>query len=394
MRRAIASNCTFFDELLATFGGTCESDLDHRPSHLVGGEEEANKLANEGYAMNPGDEDKVKYILKNLARDWSDEGRAEREECYAPVMRALQRSCPPPAARGVSVHARAASDSPRCDGEMEIAGSGRGVQAHGSDPMLRSDAQSASFEADSFMDVQQPAASGGGGAEVQAPPRCVVAGAGLGRLCCELAGLGYEAQGNEYSYYMLLASSFVLNHCRGRYQWNIHPWVHQTCNVVSDEDQTRCVRIPDMTPGEIACRVSPGLLSMCAGDFVEVYKQPEQKGAYDAVVTCFFVDTAHNVLEYLDVVHYMLKSGGVWVNHGPLLYHWADAHEYLQTDELSVEISLEAFVHAAEMKGFQCIEKEILPSSYTSNVRSMMKTIYYCGSWTMIKQPPKEAAHE
>lgn len=39
----------------------------------------------------------------------------------------------------------------------------------------------------------------------------------------------------------------------------------------------------------------PGSLSMCAGDFVEVYSTPENEGAFDAVVTCFFIDTAHNI---------------------------------------------------------------------------------------------------
>ncbi len=37
------------------------------------------------------------------------------------------------------------------------------------------------------------------------PPRVLVPGAGLARLCVEVAALGYEAQGNEFSYFMLLA---------------------------------------------------------------------------------------------------------------------------------------------------------------------------------------------
>lgn len=30
------------------------------------------------------------------------------------------------------------------------------------------------------------------------PPRVLLPGAGLARLCCEVAALGYEAQGNEF----------------------------------------------------------------------------------------------------------------------------------------------------------------------------------------------------
>jgi len=32
------------------------------------------------------------------------------------------------------------------------------------------------------------------------------------------------------------------------------------------------------------------------------------------------------------------QDGGFWINLGPLLYHWADAHTYLPEDELSVEV--------------------------------------------------------
>lgn len=35
----------------------------------------------------------------------------------------------------------------------------------------------------------------------------------------------------------------------------------------------------------------------------EVYSRPEAAGTFDAVVTCFFIDTAHNVLEYLETIH-------------------------------------------------------------------------------------------
>ncbi len=43
-------------------------------------------------------------------------------------------------------------------------------------------------------------------------------GAGLARLCCEVAGAGFEAQGNEFAYFMLVASSFVLNAIQERDQ--------------------------------------------------------------------------------------------------------------------------------------------------------------------------------
>ena len=67
------------------------------------------------------------------------------------------------------------------------------------------------------------------------------AGAGLGRLCLEVASLGLEAQGNEFSYYMLLASSFVLNQSARAGQWTVFPWLHTNCNQRCIGDQLRGV---------------------------------------------------------------------------------------------------------------------------------------------------------
>ena len=41
--------------------------------------------------------------------------------------------------------------------------------------------------------------------------RVLVPGAGLGRLAFEIARLGYSCQGNEFSYFMLITSNFILN---------------------------------------------------------------------------------------------------------------------------------------------------------------------------------------
>ena len=67
------------------------------------------------------------------------------------------------------------------------------------------------------------------------------------------------------------------------------------------------VPVPDVLPADMLRQ--PGLLSMCAGDFVEVYKAPEHAGDFDCVATCFFIDTAHNILEYMDVIWHVLKVG-------------------------------------------------------------------------------------
>ncbi|KAK3036195.1 hypothetical protein RJ639_030265 [Escallonia herrerae] len=82
----------------------------------------------------------------------------------------------------------------------------------------------------------------------ESPPACLVPGAGLGRLALEISCLGFISQGNEFSYYMMICSSFILNHTQTVAEWNIHPWIHSNCNSLSDSDQLRAVSVPDIHP--------------------------------------------------------------------------------------------------------------------------------------------------
>lgn len=83
-------------------------------------------------------------------------------------------------------------------------------------------------------------------------------------------------------------------------------------------------------------------------------------GAFDAVVTCFFIDTAHNILEYLEVIHHALKPGGYWIHLGPLLWHWADGG----AQELSIELSLAEVQRLALLLGFRLLRQEFVDAAY------------------------------
>ncbi|KAK7393814.1 hypothetical protein VNO78_22378 [Psophocarpus tetragonolobus] len=215
----------------------------------------------------------------------------------------------------------------------------------------------------------------------ESPPACLVPGAGLGRLALEISCLGFISQGNEFSYYMMICSSFILNHSRTAGEWTIYPWIHGNCNSLSDNDQLRPVSIPDMHPASAG--ITEGF-SMCGGDFVEVYSDSSQVGAWDAIVTCFFIDTAHNIVEYIEIISKILKDGGVWINLGPLLYHFADM--YGQEDEMSIELSLEDVKRVALHYGFELEKERTIETTYTANPRSMMQNRYFAAFWTMRKK--------
>jgi len=169
-------------------------------------------------------------------------------------------------------------------------------------------------------------------------------GCGLGRLAFEIARLGFFSQGNEFSYYMLLGSNYILNRCDHERQFSLFPFVHQTSNVNQDDDQLREVFVPDMVP--INQLRGENEFSICAGDFLEVYA--DQVGQWDCIVTCFFMDTARNIVEYVETISNILKPGGVWINLGPLLYHYAEME-----GEQSIELSFEQLQNVITSFGFE-----------------------------------------
>eukprot|EP00906_Rhabdomonas_costata_P020597 RCo029998 len=184
--------------------------------------------------------------------------------------------------------------------------------------------------------------------------RVLVPGSGLSRLAYEVAKRRYSCQGNEFSFHMLLVSDYLLNHCSSRSK--IFPYIHQTSNVMGREDSIRGVEIPDELPRGLTLAKGQEF-TMVGGDFLEVYRTAEHAGKWDAVMTCFFLDTARNPLEYVETVHHLLAPGGVWINLGPLLYHFAEMRS-----EVSVELSLEELKASIQKLGFR-IEREKLQQS-------------------------------
>jgi carnosine N-methyltransferase len=201
------------------------------------------------------------------------------------------------------------------------------------------------------------------------PSFVICPGSGLGRLPYELAKSGYDAQGNEFSYHMLLGSHFLLNGplIQKPDQIPLFPFALNFSNCVSDKSRLRCVRVPD----EVPCRTQ-GQMSMCAGEFVEVYERQGLEIA-DGVVTCFFIDTAKNILLYIRTIAGMLRTGGVWANLGPLLFHYAE-----QDDAISIELSWEE-VRGLIGKYFDIVEEEYpVQCRYSGDVESLQFTEYNC----------------
>ncbi|CAH1403818.1 unnamed protein product [Nezara viridula] len=100
--------------------------------------------------------------------------------------------------------------------------------------------------------------------------KVLIPGAGLGRLAFEVAKRGFTCQGNEFSFYMLMASNFILNNCLGAGGNELYPWVHQLDNILSSEDQFKKVSFPDCDPSDLYSLHGTSRFSMTAGDFTEM----------------------------------------------------------------------------------------------------------------------------
>ncbi len=276
------------------------------------------------------DIDKARSTLRQFYRDWSTEGDPEREACYGPVMRLLQKES---AERGAE------------DQRLKI----------------------------------------------------LVPGAGLGRLVFDLALNGFDAEGNEISYHQLLASDYVLNHCAYAGKHTIYPWVHSFSNHRTRSNHLRAYSVPDIDcASTMASRQGTGQMSMCAADFLCLYGDEEHRDMYDAVASVFFLDTAPNLLRYLETIFYCLKPGGVLVNFGPLLWHFENSAPGTESegendtsgiaDPGSFELTDDEVMRLVQTVGFQVESYETgINAPYIHDAESMLQNIFSASFWVARK---------
>ncbi|XP_064596285.1 carnosine N-methyltransferase-like isoform X2 [Liolophura sinensis] len=175
---------------------------------------------------------------------------------------------------------------------------------------------------------------------------------------------------------MLFGSNFVLNKCREVNAFTLYPWVHSWINLRSFSHQIEAVTFPDVNPADLPASAN---FSMAAGDFLDVYTEPE---SWHCVATVFFIDTAHNIISYIETIWKILKPGGYWVNMGPLLYHFAEV-----PNEHSIELSYEEVRSIILKFGFEFEKEELsVKSTYTQNVHSML-TYQYNSVFFVVRKP-------
>ena len=95
----------------------------------------------------------------------------------------------------------------------------------------------------------------------------------------------------------------------------------------------------------------------------------------------FFIDTANNIIEYIETIHNILKIGGLWINFGPLLYHYTD-----NENEVSIELSWNEVKKIIIGFGFEFEKEDEVQTTYSANKDSMTQRIYKCIFFTAVKK--------
>jgi len=206
--------------------------------------------------------------------------------------------------------------------------------------------------------------------------RVLVPGCGVGRLPWEIANLGFCVEANETSWFMLLAMRLILS-CGNAEVFNIAPHATEAKNQIDAKLQNRVLSVPDVNPSLLG--LSPDgepLISLSSGEWLQIYSSPEQHGMWNCVVTCFFLDTASCVLEYVERISALLSRGGIWINFGALPYHYA-GQESAKPSRKTIELTYLELKAALPSFGMQLREEKTrIQCQYCQDPQSLKHRFY------------------
>lgn len=207
----------------------------------------------------------------------------------------------------------------------------------------------------------------------------LVPGSGLGRLVYEIAKLGFKSQGSEISLYMLLCFTYLLNNSTKKEEFTLQPFIHTLSNLFKVESAFKKIKIPDENIKEELSKTDTGKITMSSGDFCLSFVN--KSNLFDSVVTCFFIDTANNIVEYIETIHNILKVGGLWINVGPLLYHHTDSY-----NEVSIELAWDEIKEIIIGYGFEFTKEKRIETTYSTDKDSMVERVYKCVFFCVVKK--------
>ena len=206
----------------------------------------------------------------------------------------------------------------------------------------------------------------------------LIPGSGLNRLGYELCKLGFNIEGNEYLFLNGLFSDYILNHSK-KDEFFFYPNIDTFSNFLTEDSVFREYTFPDI---DINLKKEEnnkiGKFKLSIGDFISIYDN--QKDCFDCVITCYFIDTGQNIIHYIDIIYNILKKGGIWINFGPLSYHWSG-----YPNAISIELPYDKLKEVIYNYGFEIINESFKNSTFGFMDNYMHNDLFKCINFTAKK---------
>lgn len=234
--------------------------------------------------------------------------------------------------------------------------------------------------------------------DLQPPLDILIPGCGTGRIMYDLAARGHNVHGNEFGYHVVILNQFMLNFYQREFV--IYPFLHKLSNVVSRDNQIRPVTIKKE---DIELK---GTMTMSGGSFIDIYgpnglqinefylEENHECRAdttkFDTIITCFFIDTSPNIIDYLRTIHHRLHPHGTWINLGPLQWHFEDDFNVTTittTDGITIPSTNKGLELSNEdlflliNQFFTITQNHQLSTTYATDPTLLAKNIYQCLFW-------------
>ena len=181
--------------------------------------------------------------------------------------------------------------------------------------------------------------------------KVLVPGTGCSRMTFELAKRGFNVECNDFCYIYILFCDYLFNYSKKNSEI-FCPNIDSFSNVFDSEFITKKYSFPDVDIREELKNANAKQIIFTKGDFLKLFKGQKEK--YNAIITLFFIDVSKNIIEYVEIMHDLLKSGGVWINLGCLDYYYSRSYQSIDLtwDELRHVILEYGFELKSELESF------------------------------------------
>ena len=167
--------------------------------------------------------------------------------------------------------------------------------------------------------------------------KALVPGTGCSRMAFELAKRGFEVEANDFCFIYILCDDYLFNYSH-KNEFQFCPGIHSFSSSYNEASVIQRYSFPDVDIREELEKSEAKPITFIKGDFLLKYKGI--KDQYDLIVTLFFIDVSKNIIEFVEIMHDLLKKGGIWVNLGCLDYYHSKDHNSIDLtwDELRLVI--------------------------------------------------------